>query len=84
MGRHLEGLSDAAVDTQSSISQMAGSMREVDTNASETARLSAQVVAVAEGGREKVQETITGRSIASKCSQSADRTGCMMSKLDSE
>ncbi len=60
MGRHLEGLSDAAVDTQSSISQMAGSMREVDTNASETARLSAQVVAVAEGGSEKVQETITG------------------------
>ena len=60
MGRHVEGLSDAAVDTQSSISQMAGSMREVDSNASETARLSAQVVAVAEGGREKVQQTITG------------------------
>jgi len=60
MGRHVEGLSDAAVDTQSSISQMAGSMREVDTNASETARLSAQVVAVAEGGREKVQQTIAG------------------------
>jgi methyl-accepting chemotaxis protein len=60
MGRHVEGLSDAAVDTQSSISQMAGSMREVDSNASETARLSAQVVAVAEGGREKVQQTIAG------------------------
>jgi len=60
MGRHVEGLSDAAVDTQSSISQMAGSMREVDANAAETARLSAQVVSVAEGGREKVQETIAG------------------------
>jgi methyl-accepting chemotaxis protein len=39
---------------------MAGSMREVDSNASEMARLSAQVVTVAEGGREKVQETISG------------------------
>ena len=60
MGRHVEGLSDAAIDTQSSIAQMAGSMRDVDTNAGETARLSAQVVAVAEGGREKVQQTIAG------------------------
>ncbi len=60
MSRHVEGLSDAAIDTQSSISQMAGSMRDVDLNASETARLSAQVVAVAEGGREKVQQTIAG------------------------
>ena len=60
MGRHVEGLSDAAIETQSSVAEMAGSMREVDANASETARLSAQVVAVAEGGRSKVQETIAG------------------------
>jgi methyl-accepting chemotaxis protein len=60
MGRHVEGLSDAAIETQSSVAEMAGSMREVDANASETARLSAQVVAVAEGGRSKVQETIVG------------------------
>jgi len=60
MARHVDGLSDAAVETQSSVEEMAGSMREVDANAAETARLSAQVVAVAEGGREKVQETIAG------------------------
>jgi methyl-accepting chemotaxis protein len=60
MGRHVEGLSDAAVDTQSSVTEMAGSMRDVDANAAETARLSAQVVAVAEGGRERVQQTIAG------------------------
>jgi methyl-accepting chemotaxis protein len=60
MGRHVEGLSDAAIDTQSSITEMAGSLRDVDANAAETARLSAQVVAVAEGGRERVQETIAG------------------------
>jgi methyl-accepting chemotaxis protein len=60
MARHVEGLAEAATDTQSSISEMAGSMRDVDANASETARLSAQVVAVAEGGRERVQQTIAG------------------------
>lgn len=60
MARHVEGLSEAAIETQSSVEEMAGSMREVDANAAETARLSAQVVQVAEGGREKVQETISG------------------------
>ncbi|RIK99736.1 MAG: hypothetical protein DCC71_19960 [Proteobacteria bacterium] len=60
MARHVDGLSDAAIDTQSSVAEMAGSMREVDANAAETARLSAQVVTVAEGGRERVQETIAG------------------------
>ncbi|MCL4684525.1 methyl-accepting chemotaxis protein [Myxococcota bacterium] len=60
MARHVEGLSEAAIETQSSVEEMAGSMREVDGNAAETARLSAQVVSVAEGGRQKVQETITG------------------------
>jgi methyl-accepting chemotaxis protein len=60
MARNVEGLGDAAMETQSSVEEMAGSMRDVDANAAETARLSAQVVAVAEGGREKVQETIAG------------------------
>jgi methyl-accepting chemotaxis protein len=60
MGRHVENLAEASTDTQSSISEMAGSMRDVDANAAETARLSAQVVAVAEGGRERVQQTIAG------------------------
>jgi methyl-accepting chemotaxis protein len=60
MAVHVEGLSQAAVETQSSVEEMAGSMREVDANAAETARLSAQVVSVAEGGRLKVQETIAG------------------------
>lgn len=73
MGRHVEGLSDAAVDTQSSISQMAGSMRDVDSNASETARLSAQVVAVAEGGREKVQQTIAGMEAIRDATDTAEK-----------
>jgi methyl-accepting chemotaxis protein len=73
MGRHVEGLSDAAIDTQSSISQMAGSMREVDTNAGETARLSAQVVAVAEGGREKVQQTIAGMEAIRDATDTAEK-----------
>jgi len=60
MARHVEGLADASTDTQSSIAEMAGSMRDVDANAAETARLSAQVVTVAEGGRERVQQTIAG------------------------
>jgi methyl-accepting chemotaxis protein len=60
MARNVQGLSEAAVETQSSVEEMAGSMREVDANAVETGRLSAQVVSVAEGGREKVQETIAG------------------------
>src|SRR5690606_6669402 len=60
MARHVDALSEAALETQSSVEEMAGSMREVDANAAETARLSAPVVQVAEGGREKVQETIAG------------------------
>jgi methyl-accepting chemotaxis protein len=60
MARNVEGLSEATIETQSSVEEMAGSMRDVDANAAETARLSAQVVVMAEGGREKVQETIAG------------------------
>jgi methyl-accepting chemotaxis protein len=73
MGRHVEGLSDAAIDTQSSISQMAGSMRDVDSNASETARLSAQVVSVAEGGRERVQQTIAGMEAIRDATDTAEK-----------
>jgi methyl-accepting chemotaxis protein len=48
-------------------------MREVDTNAGETARLSAQVVAVAEGGREKVQQTIAGMEAIRDATDTAEK-----------
>jgi len=73
MARHVEGLSEAAIETQSSVEEMAGSMREVDANAAETARLSAQVVAVAEGGRERVQETIAGMEAIRDATDTAEQ-----------
>jgi methyl-accepting chemotaxis protein len=56
----VEHLTGAAVDTSSSMEQMAASLREVDNNATETARLSQDMVARAEDGREKVRETLRG------------------------
>jgi methyl-accepting chemotaxis protein len=55
-----EHLSGAAVDTSSSMEEMAASLREMDANASETARLSGDVVGRAEDGRQKVRETRRG------------------------
>ncbi len=60
MQAQVDGVREASIETSSSIEEMAGSMRDVDANASETARLSLQVVEVAEGGRHRVQETIAG------------------------
>jgi methyl-accepting chemotaxis protein len=55
-----ESLGGAATDTSGSMSEIAASMRDVDQHAAETARLSAQVVALAERGRERVAQTIAG------------------------
>lgn len=60
IAENTEGLSQAVADTSSSMAEMATSMEQVDSNASETARLSARVVELADGGREKVRETISG------------------------
>ncbi|MBW2448222.1 MAG: hypothetical protein JRG83_20185, partial [Deltaproteobacteria bacterium] len=68
---HTEGLSGAAVDTSSSMEQMAASLREVDTNATETARLSNDVVDRAEDGRQKVHETLKGMERIRETTQAA-------------
>jgi methyl-accepting chemotaxis protein len=56
----IEDLGGASADTSSSMEEMAASMREVDTNAAETARLSEDVVGIADRGRQKVDQTIQG------------------------
>jgi methyl-accepting chemotaxis protein len=56
----LEELAGASAETSSSMEEMAASLREVDTNAAETARLSENVVQIAERGRQKVDQTIRG------------------------
>jgi methyl-accepting chemotaxis protein len=55
-----EGLSDAAAETSSSMEEMASSMKAVDNSAEQTARLSSEVVSLAESGQEKVSQTIQG------------------------
>ena len=60
VGAQTESLSEAAADTSSSMTEMAASMRDVDMNAEETARLSGQVVSLADAGRNRVRETIGG------------------------
>jgi methyl-accepting chemotaxis protein len=72
MGRSVEGLWQAAAETGSSVQEMAGSMREVDANAAETARLSAQVVDAAEGGTRKVRETMTGMEAIREATATAE------------
>ena len=60
IAENTEGLAQAVGETSSSMAEMATSMEQVDANAAETARLSARVVELADGGREKVRETISG------------------------
>jgi methyl-accepting chemotaxis protein len=55
-----EQLGGAASDTSSSMAEIAASMRDVDAHAVETARLSAQVLAFAERGRDRVRQTVAG------------------------
>jgi methyl-accepting chemotaxis protein len=55
-----EALGGAASDTSSSMSEIAASMRDVDAHAVETARLSSQVLSLAERGRDRVRQTVSG------------------------
>jgi methyl-accepting chemotaxis protein len=55
-----QGLTDAASETSSSMEVMASAMRAVDTTAETTARLSSDVVRLAESGQIKVSQTIAG------------------------
>ncbi len=68
-----EALNIAVVDTGSSVAEMVRSMQSVDAHAAETARLSTQVIDLADGGRERVQETIRGMEVIRDASDSANR-----------
>jgi methyl-accepting chemotaxis protein len=71
VARNTEDLHEAAGETSSSMEQMAVSMREVEGNASETARLSSQMVQVADVGRDKVRQTIDGMSAIREATETA-------------
>ena len=58
--RSIEQLAAASAETSSSVEQMATSMRDVDANAAETARLSSHMVEIADSGRRQVEQTIRG------------------------
>ena len=60
LGENTEGLAEAVSDTSASMTEMSRSMKEVESHASETAKLSTQVIELAEGGRAQVQQTIKG------------------------
>jgi methyl-accepting chemotaxis protein len=69
---NVDTLADAAEGTSSSMEQMASSLRDVDSNAGETAKLSSRVVASAEVGRERVQQTIVGMTAIHETTETAE------------
>ncbi len=69
----IEDLGGASAETSSSMEEMAASMREVDTNAAETARLSEDVVGIADRGRQKVDQTIQGMQAIQDATDTAER-----------
>jgi methyl-accepting chemotaxis protein len=73
-GEASEALNVAVVDTNSSVAEMARSMQSVDAHAWETARLSTRVIELADGGRERVQETMRGMEAIRDATDSANRT----------
>lgn len=60
VARGTDALSGAAADTSGSMEEVAASVRQVETTAGETAKLSDRVVAAAERGQERVQQTALG------------------------
>jgi methyl-accepting chemotaxis protein len=66
-------LAEATFETSSSLSEMTQSMREVDGHAVETARLSAQVVELAESGRERVRRTVESMESIRSATDGASR-----------
>jgi methyl-accepting chemotaxis protein len=73
VGATTDGLSDAAADTSSSMEEMASAMRAVDNTAELTAKLSNEVVTLAEGGQEKVSQTISGMEAIRDATDAAER-----------
>jgi methyl-accepting chemotaxis protein len=68
-----EALGGAVNDTSSSVAEMARTMQSVDAHAWETARLSTRVIELADGGRDRVQETIRGMEVIRDATDSANR-----------
>ena len=68
-----ESLSEAAEETSASMEEMASSLREVDVSATETSRLSAQVVERAEAGQSRVRETIEGMEAIQAATETAEQ-----------
>jgi methyl-accepting chemotaxis protein len=73
-GEATEALNGAVVDTNSSVAEMARSLQSVDAHAWETARLGARMIELADGGRDRVQETIRGMEVIRDATDSANRT----------
>jgi methyl-accepting chemotaxis protein len=67
-----EALADAVSETAASMAKMADSMQQVGRAATETAGLSSQVLSLAEGGRERVQQTIVGMDVIREVTSRAD------------
>ncbi len=72
VSENTEGLVGAVSDTSASMVQMADSMQQADRAATETARLSSHVVDLADGGRERVRQTIAGMDAIREATSSAD------------
>jgi methyl-accepting chemotaxis protein len=69
VAENTESLTEAAVDTESRMSEMAGSMREADTAAEDAVQLSRQVVSISERGQSRVSETIQGMQAISRVTE---------------
>jgi methyl-accepting chemotaxis protein len=72
-GEASDALGSAVVETSSFVAEMVRSMRSVDSHALETARLSTRVIELADGGRDRVRETIAGMEVIRDASDSANR-----------
>lgn len=70
---HSDVLAQSADDASSSVDQTASALRQVNQSASEMSRLSAQVVELAESGRERVQETIRGMDAIHEATDTGQR-----------
>jgi methyl-accepting chemotaxis protein len=73
-GEAAEALNAAVVDTNSSVAEMSRSMQSVDAHAWETARLSTRMIELADGGRDRVQETMRGMEVIRDATDAANRT----------
>ena len=72
VSENTEALAGAVAETSTSMVQMADSTQQVERAASETAGFSSQVVVLAEGGQERVRQTIAGMDAIREATGSAD------------